>query len=402
MVWFPSELDDLLAVASATFNHQGLLLAANAGFLQLVKLDKAALNDCYADQFFIQPDFATLLNSLPNAAGKVFSGLLIIGPYADKTHTLKARVWHENNTLYLLAEYDIQASEQLNDTVLALNQDYAKAQFDITQTNLKLKQRELELENTLTKLKATQKHLVEAEKMASLGVMVAGVAHEINSPLGVCIGSASLLAQQTQTLALGFAEKRMTQSDLNNFLSKALQETALMHSNLERIGRLTDRFRQLAVGNSGVTKSGFNLRKCLDDVITSLHSQLLDKQVDVQLLCDTHLEIVSFASDWTCIFNNLILNSVRHGFKGRQHGTIKIRITHEHKRLRVDYADDGIGLSQDSIARIFDPFFTTDLQQGMGVGMHMLYNIITQQMQGHIVCDSLLLNGAHFNIEIPL
>jgi len=103
VVWLPSELDDLLAVAAATFNHQGLLLAANAGFLQLVKLDKAALNDCYADQFFIQPDFATLLNSLPNATGKVFSGLVIIGPYADKTHTLKARVWHENNTLRLLA-----------------------------------------------------------------------------------------------------------------------------------------------------------------------------------------------------------------------------------------------------------------------------------------------------------
>jgi signal transduction histidine kinase len=140
----------------------------------------------------------------------------------------------------------------------------------------------------------------------------------------------------------------------------------------------------------------------LDDVITSLHSQLLDKQIDVQLLSDTQLEIVSFASDWACIFNNLILNSVQHGFKGRQQGTIKIRITHHDSCLRVDYTDDGIGLSQESLARIFDPFFTTDLQQGMGLGMHMLYNIITQQMQGRIVCNSLPLNGAHFNIEIPL
>lgn len=402
MDWIAPELDELLAVVAATINHQGLLLSANAGFLHLVKLDKVALRECYMHQFFIQPNLVTLLDSAPNATGEVFRGLLTIGSYTDKTHTLKARVWHENDTLRLLAEYDIQASEQLSNTVLTLNQDYAKAQFEITQINLKLKQRERELENTLAKLKATQKHLVEAEKMASLGVMVAGVAHEINSPLGVCIGSASLLTQQTQSLAQGFAEKRMTQSELNNFLSKALQVTALIDTNLERIGNLTDRFRQLAVANSGVPKSSFNIRKCLDDVITSLHSQLLEKQVEVQLLCDTDLEIVSFASDWTCIFNNLILNSVQHGFKGRQHGTIKIRISHDDNCLRVDYADDGIGLSQESLARIFDPFFTTDLQQGMGLGMHMLYNIITQQMQGRIVCDSLPLNGAHFKIEIPL
>lgn len=402
-----AELDDLIAIAVATISREGILLEANSGFIRLIHQDKVTA--VHVDYFFVQPDFATLMNMPPAADGEVYRGLLTIGHYNLQTRTLHARIWRDDDTLKILAEHDIGELEQLNEIVLSLNQDYTKAQFEITQINLKLKQRGLELEQSLAQLEAannrlqtTQKKLVEAEKMAALGVMVAGVAHEINSPLGVSLGSASLLEQQVKFIAQCFAERKMTQSDLNQFLHKAMLETSLLESNLERIGRLTDRFRQLAVGDQSAQKQRFNFSNCLHDVIASLTPGLLNQHVMVQVSCDSSLEIESFPNEWARIFTNLLLNSLQHAFKGRDDGQVCIEVLRNAETLKVDYRDNGIGLSTEVQAHIFDPFFTTDMQHGMGLGMHLVYNIITQQMRGNVVCDSSSGKGAHFYIEIPL
>lgn len=403
----PAELDDLIAIAVATISREGILLEANAGFFRLINQDKA--NTLHVDYFFVQPDFATLINTMPNADGEVYRGLLTIGNYNDQTRTLQARIWRDDDTLKMLGEHDIGELEHLNEIVLGLNHDYTKAQFEITQINLKLKQRGIELEQSLaqleatnSRLKATQNKLVEAEKMAALGVMVAGVAHEINSPLGVSLGSASLLDQQVKFLAQRFADRKMTQSDLDQFLHKATVETSLLESNLGRIGLLTERFRQLAVGDQSAKKQRFNFSTCLSDVIASLSSGLLNQHVVVQIFCDATLEIESFPNEWARIFTNLLLNSLQHGFKGRKDGKISIKVVSNTDTLSVDYRDDGTGWSAEVQKQIFDPFFTTDMQHGMGLGMHLVYNIVTQQMHGNVVCDSSSGKGAHFYIEIPL
>lgn len=402
MSWIPAELADLRAVVAATLSYEGLVLAANAGFLDLIKSDKDQVNGCYAQQFFIQPTFASLLNAPPKADGEVFIGLLTLGSFTDKTYTLQSRIWRVNDTLCLLAEYDLQANEQLNDTLLSLNQDYVKAQFEIIQINLKLKQRERELENSLLQLQTAQKKLVEAEKMSSLSVFVAGVAHEINSPLGVSLGCASLLSKDARNLAQLFSEKSMTQSDLKRFLTAAQQEAGLIQTNLQRIGQLMDKFRQLAVTQRDTSKTQFDLRACLQNVITSFGLQLHEEKVKIRITAEPALEINSFAQDWGSIFTNLILNSLQHGFKGREDNTVHITMAVAGQYLRVDYIDNGIGLSERVKAKIYDPFFTTDMQHGIGLGMHMLYNMITHKMQGFIECDNSAEGGAHFHIEIPL
>jgi signal transduction histidine kinase len=114
------------------------------------------------------------------------------------------------------------------------------------------------------------------------------------------------------------------------------------------------------------------------------------------------LEVQSYASDWVSIFTNLLTNSLQHGFKDRDKGNINVTITTTRQQLVVDYTDDGVGLSAETQARIFDPFFTTDLQHGMGLGMHLTYNLITQQMHGSISCLNPAGQGVHFHIEIPL
>ena len=124
-------------------------------------------------------------------------------------------------------------------------------------------------------------------------------------------------------------------------------------------------------------------------------------RVELTLNCDEDLEIDSIPGDWASIFTNLFTNSLQHGFRGRDHGRIEVDVATREGRLTVDFSDDGMGMTADTRKRVFDPFFTTDLQQGMGLGMHIVYNLVTQRFGGEIACDSEPGAGAHFHIEVP-
>ncbi len=404
----PNLVDDLVASVFASIDQTGHLIFANAGFRKLANLDQPCVAGLSVNAFFLQPTFFELMQRSPAAEGILHTGLLTIGDPNGPTRTLKSKIWQKDGVLHVLAEHDIDTLEYLNTQVLELNQAYAKSQFELTQANLKLRQREQALACSLTELEAAnlhlktmQKQLVEADKMAALGMMVAGVAHEINTPLGICTGCASMLAQQTRTISQRFSDRQMTQSDLVGFLENATQETALLTTHLERIGRLTDSFRQTSVAAKQTTITEFNIYVCLQDVITSLNKSLQAKQVDIHMDCDKNLKIISDAGNWASIFTNLLTNSLRHGFKEVDHGVIGITIKATAGQLTLDYTDDGVGISQETQARMFEPFYTTDMQQGMGLGMHILYNIITQQMHGRIQCLDSDHRGIHIRIEIP-
>ena len=143
MAWFPAELGPLLAVAVAELTDSGVLIAANAGFLRVASLPGGEFNDANAAQCFIQPNFATLARS--NGIGDVYSGLLTLGDPMGVTQTLRARVWRNNGSICVLAEFDVEELERINDTVLELNREYADSQLELAQTNLKLRQREAEI-----------------------------------------------------------------------------------------------------------------------------------------------------------------------------------------------------------------------------------------------------------------
>ena len=247
-----------------------------------------------------------------------------------------------------------------------------------------------------------RKRLLEAEKMASLGILVAGVAHEINTPLGVGLAAASTLQEKSRRLAEHFAARSMTQSELTLYLESAATGTGLVRQNLERIGHLIDSFREIAVEGKAPQKQPVHLRNCIDDVMRSLGDRLPKDRVVVNIDCAPDLVINSFAGDWASVFINLITNSLSHGFKGRAQGRIDLHIKPDGHWLRVEYHDDGIGLTQEAKARIFDPFYTTDLQHGTGLGMHLVYNLINHRLGGRIQCESTPGNGVSFHIEIPL
>ena len=247
----------------------------------------------------------------------------------------------------------------------------------------------------------THKRLLEAEKMASLGVMVAGVAHEINTPVGVGVLAASTMQTSTRNLTQRFSERRMTQSDLQGYLKDSQAQAALILSNLERIGLLIDKFRQVAVNGLPQTKSRFRIKNCLNEVIQSFGERLPPDRIRVTVVCDDALELESYPGDWASIFTNFLSNSLQHGFKGRDVGCIQVEIVQTNATLAIVYTDDGNGLTPQARERIFDPFFTTDMQSGIGLGMHLVYNLITQRLGGRIAVESPSDAGVCFRIEIP-
>jgi len=245
------------------------------------------------------------------------------------------------------------------------------------------------------------KRLVEAEKMASLGYLVAGVAHEVSTPLGVGMAAISSLREQIERLSERFAARGMTQSDLHSFLQRGLVESQLIQSNLNRIGQLVDTFRQIAVHGGAPEKTRFHLKACLDESIRSFGHRWAEHAIEVCVRCDEELEIESQRGDWCAIFVNLLANSLKHGFRERASGKIDIHIESPTERLVIDYRDDGAGMAPQILEHVFDPFFTTDLGQGMGLGLHLVYNLVTQRLGGGIGCESLPGHGVHFHLEVP-
>jgi signal transduction histidine kinase len=174
-----------------------------------------------------------------------------------------------------------------------------------------------------------------------------------------------------------------------------------MRSNLDRIAHLTEAFRQVAINERPLPTTTFSVYDSLATVRQSFAERLAATHVQVDIECDPALLIDGVANDWSSIVANLIGNSLQHGFKGRSHGRIRIQVSSDAKRWQLRYRDDGVGMSADTLARIFDPFFTTDLQNGLGLGMYLVYNLVTHRMHGTIHCDSAPDTGVNFQIDIP-
>ena len=247
----------------------------------------------------------------------------------------------------------------------------------------------------------TRKRLIEADKMASLGVMVAGIAHEINTPVGVGVLAVSTLQHQTQELAASFAERRMTQSDLRGYLGASSASADLIASSLERVGKLIASFRRVSVSGHRQSLQTIVLADCLRETVASFGGRLPKGQFQVHVDCPESIVVQGYPGDLESVFTNLIANSLQHGFSGRTQGSIQIAVQQQAGHVSMVYGDDGNGLSAEASQRIFDPFFTTDMQSGMGLGMHLVYNLITQRMGGRISVDPHVLSGVRFLMEVP-
>jgi len=259
-----------------------------------------------------------------------------------------------------------------------------------------------ELKVALFQLKQTQTQLIQSEKLAALGGLVAGIAHEINTPVGICVTAASSLIEETDRVAKHYQEDKISRAEFKEYLNDANQSAKLILSNMERTAAMVQSFKQLSADQSSEQMRFFKLRAYTEDIVRSLYPKLRNRKVSIDIDIDEKLEMHSYPGALSQIITNLIINSLEHAYDMEDKGRILIKAIKSKEEIRLEYSDNGKGIPEDVLSKIYEPFFTTNKILGTGLGMHIVYNLVTQKLNGSIECTSELKKGARFVIIIPV
>ncbi|MDX1474000.1 MAG: ATP-binding protein, partial [Reinekea sp.] len=264
----------------------------------------------------------------------------------------------------------------------------------------KVAERTADLNETLNKLQKTQDQLIESEKIASLGNLVASIAHEVNTPLGVAITGQSLLQDSFNQLARAVRTKQLSQSEMSDFVQLFSEALPLVSDNLQRAKNLINNFKKTAVDQHTDVKENINLNDYFQQVLATLTPLLKQNGVGSEVNIAPDIEVDTFPGAHAQILTNLITNSITHGFNGQDDKRIFITARQQHNAIIITYWDNGIGLTTDSREHIFEPFYTTARARGgTGLGMSIVYNLVRQKLTGEL---TLLPSETGFGIEITM
>lgn len=251
-------------------------------------------------------------------------------------------------------------------------------------------------------LRQAQDSLIQAERLASLGGLVAGVAHEINTPVGITVTSASVLLEATERVRHAINEGGVRKSDILNYLDTASEGSRLIMTNAERAAHLIQSFKQIAVDQTNEMRRPFKLREYIDEIITSLRPRLKHTKIHVEINCASTIELDSYPGAFAQVITNLTLNSLTHAYGEDSAGTIQIDAIQCEDRIDMIFRDDGSGISAEHVDKIFDPFFTTQRGRGgTGLGLNIVYNLIVKRFGGTISVKSTPGQGTQFSIQLP-
>ncbi len=259
-----------------------------------------------------------------------------------------------------------------------------------------------QLRHTLSVLRQTQDQLVQSEKMAALGGLVAGLAHEINTPIGNGVTAVSFMEQKQADLAKKYQLNSLKKSDMEEFISINSEALTLIRLNLAKAVGLIQSFKKVAIDQSTEECRSFRMCEYIDDILMSLKPKLKHTGHNIIVDCDKDIVIDSYPSAISQIVTNLVLNSLTHAYEGSQQGSIKIAVIDTGDNIQLWYSDDGKGIAPALHKKIFEPFYTTKRGQGgTGLGLHIVYNIVTQKLNGTIKVDSAVGKGTQFLIIFP-
>lgn len=355
-----------------TDENDRLIFASEQMLIQLGLIDVQAYNRHFRD---LIPN-EELLQAIEERHD--FKGLEVELTVADKTRIFvfsgKVVKSESQSAVMRGSAIEITSQKQAENALQELNETLER----------RVVKRTLELEKSLQQLELTQNQLIEREKMASLASLISGLAHEINTPLGVAITAGSMLEPESQ-------------DDYNYEAYK------LMQDNLQRVVRLVQVFKQTTAQNGQSKVESVYVKQLLSDVIIGLQQKLQEKQVSVELVCDENLNWPTITHSWVQIFHQMIDNSITHGFhQADANNMIRISITESPKGLDVCYEDNGVGLPADALKKLFEPFHTSMRSQGYtGLGMHIVFNQVSQALNGSIKAESQPGKGLNYKIHLP-
>jgi len=275
-------------------------------------------------------------------------------------------------------------------------------QLKVYERTEELEESNTELQSTINNLKLMQEQLIESEKMASLGGLVAGVAHEINTPVGIGLTGATHLIDVNKRVNKKYEKNELSEEEFKSFLDDSNNISIQIVKNLERTAGLIRSFKQVAVDQSSEEKREFELVEYLKEILLSLDSVINKTKVKIDIEIEEKIWINSYAGAYSQIFTNLIINSMKHAYEDDEVGSIIIRVVREEEIIKIEYKDDGKGIPKKNMKKIFDPFFTTNKEKGgTGLGLNIIYNLVTSTLQGNIKCESIEKEGTIFTITIP-
>lgn len=330
---------------------------------------------------------------------------------ASEPYELEYRIVKKDNTIIWL--YDsgrvLNKSEELENLLDGLLIDISKRKLAENEllkyrNNLEqiVKERTEQLNISLENLKKTQAQLIETEKMASIGSLVTGVAHEINTPIGIGVTSASHLYLKTIELKNAMETEKLSRNILSDYIEIAYESSNLLQSNLKRVANLINTFKQISIDQFDEEVRSFKVNKYLSKILNGLFPQKTLGSATINFKCDDSLIISSLPGVLSRVIASIVSNSISHGFKKITDGIIDITIYEEKNDIKIIISDNGCGMNKEDQAKIFDPFYTTDRGRGhIGLGMNIAYNLVHNFLNGTITCNSNLNSGTEFIILFP-
>jgi len=258
-------------------------------------------------------------------------------------------------------------------------------------------------EEALRNLRETQNSLIEAEKLAALGRLVAGVAHEVNNPVGISLTVASSLERRSRMFAAEVARGELRRTSLNDFVKASSEASEQLVTNLNRAAELIQSFKQVAADRNYSDRRTFDMRDLTEQLITSLRPGIGKHNVKVLMDCEPDLSMTSYPGPYGQVLTNLFVNSITHAFPDRAPGEIDIKVRRVNEtQVELLFSDNGCGMTPDVRRQAFDPFFTTRRDQGgTGLGLHIVYNLVTNRLGGRISMRSEAGKGTHVQIVLP-
>ena len=317
----------------------------------------------------------------------------------DRSPILNDELSDVSNAINHMYSSVSQYQNQLNQANQSLAENNAQLENRVKERTVDLNMMIDRLQETVSELQETQSRLVEAEKHAALGQLVAGVAHEINTPLGLCVTTQSYIQDNISNMLEQVKTGQITKTEFLDYYRLVDESLELLKDNLGRTAQLVQSFKQVAVQSEGQQMAQISLNKHIEMVILHMQPLLQTGNFEVQVHNQQPVTLTTYPNAVENVLQALIENSILHGFSQAE-GRIDIEINKSGDCVELYYQDNGVGMTEEVSQKIFEPFFTTQREAGqVGLGMHVTYNVVTQLLGGNIVCCPNA-NGAFFQISL--
>ncbi|MBK8971455.1 MAG: hypothetical protein IPM37_08870 [Hahellaceae bacterium] len=344
-------------------------------------------------------DLSRRFEALNEQSARITAGDYTSAPYHEEVAEFQALSYNMRSMAEAIhrREISLQQSEQ------ALRESNARLESRVQERTAELNHSNKELQETLRTLQKTMGQLIQSEKMAALGSLVAGVAHEMNTPIGNALMASSSLSDFASQLKSQLDAGNLRKSDLSQFLDDAIHSTLITARNLEKASELISSFKQVAVDQSSAQRREFKLAEAIEEILLTQKPVLKKHAVVVHAYIPPDIMMEGYPGALGQVLANLVANACMHAFVYQQDRRLWINATREDELIKLRFSDNGRGIPEADLKRIFDPFFTTRRGQGgSGLGLHIVHNLVTEALGGTITVESEPGKGTRFLLTLPL